>query len=68
MILVGIDAYTAAGGTVQHDPFSEDRGGWINDAALLEQLVAEHMERAAEAIRAEDWKRVAIDLQAPETC
>ncbi len=57
---VGLDAYTAAGGTVQRDLFSEDRGGWIADAALLERLVAERMEREAEAIRAEGWRWVAI--------
>ena len=28
-IFVGLDAYTAAGGTVQRDLFSEDRGGWL---------------------------------------
>lgn len=55
-------------GTVQRDLFSEDRGGWITDAALLERLVAEHMERAAEAIRAEGWKWVEVGLQAPEAC
>ena len=65
-LFVGLDAYTAAGGTVQRDLFSEDRGGWITDAALLEQLVAERMESAAEAIRAEGWKWVGIgpDAQA----
>ena len=50
---VGLDAYMTAAGRVQRDLFSEDRGGWITDAALLERLVAERMEREAEAIRAE---------------
>jgi ParB family chromosome partitioning protein len=68
VIFVGLDAYTAAGGTVQRDLFSEDRGGWITDAALLERLVAEHLEQAAETVRAEGWKWVAIGLQAPEAC
>ena len=63
-LFVGLDAYTAAGGTVQRDLFSEDRGGWITDAALLEQLVAERMESAAEAIRAEGWKWVGIGTDA----
>ena len=31
----GLDAYQAAGGTMQRDLFSEDGGGWIADAALL---------------------------------
>lgn len=63
-IFIGLDAYTAAGGTVQRDLFSEDRGGWIADPALLERLVAEHMEREAEAIQAEGWKWVAIGQEA----
>ena len=63
-LFVGLDAYTAAGGTVQRDLFSEDRGGWITDAALLEQLVAERMESAAVAIRAEGWKWVGIGTDA----
>jgi len=63
-IFVGLDVYTAAGGTVQRDLFSEDRGGWIADIALLERLVAERMEREAEAIRAEGWKWVAIGQEA----
>jgi hypothetical protein len=56
-LFVGLDAYTAAGGIVQRDLFSEDRGGWITDVALLERLVAERMNREAEAIRAEGWHR-----------
>jgi len=60
VIFTGLDAYLAAGGKVQRDLFSEDRGGWITDAALLERLVAERMEREAEAIRAEGWNWVAI--------
>jgi hypothetical protein len=63
-IFVGVDAYTAAGGTVQRDLFSEDRGGWIADPALLERLVAERMEAAAEAIRSEGWRWVAIGQDA----
>jgi len=62
----GLDAYQAAGGTVQRDLFSEDGGGWIADAGLLERLVAERMEREAEQVRAEGWRWVAIgpDAQA----
>ncbi|WP_420608242.1 ParB/RepB/Spo0J family partition protein [Novosphingopyxis sp.] len=63
-IFIGLDAYAAAGGTVQRDLFSEDRGGWIADPALLERLVAEHMEATAEAIRAEGWRWVAIGQEA----
>ncbi len=60
----GLDAYQAAGGTVQRDLFSEDGGGWIADPVLLERLVAERMEREAEAVRAEGWAWVAIGADA----
>lgn len=60
VLLVGLDAYLAAGGRVQRDLFAEDGGGWIEDAALLERLVTERMEREAEAVRAEGWAWVAI--------
>ncbi len=65
-LFVGLGAYQAAGGTVQRDLFSEDGGGWIADAALLERLVAGRMEREAEQVRAEGWRWVAIgpDAQA----
>jgi len=60
----GLDAYQAAGGTVQRDLFSEDGGGWIADAGVLERLVAERMEREAERVRAEGWRWVAIGSDA----
>jgi ParB family chromosome partitioning protein len=63
-LFVGLDAYTAAGGTLQRDLFSEDRGGWITDTVLLERLVAERMEREAEVIRAEGWRWVGIGQEA----
>ena len=63
-LLVGLDAYVAAGGVVQRDLFSDDRGGWIADPLLLERLVAERMEAAAETIRIEGWRWVAIGSDA----
>jgi len=60
----GLDAYQAAGGTAQRDLFSEDGGGWIADPVLLERLVAERMEREAEAVRTEGWAWVAIGADA----
>ena len=61
---VGLDTYLAAGGTVQRDLFSEDRGGWITDPALLERLVAARMDSEAETIRTEGWRWVAIGPEA----
>lgn len=61
---VGIDAYVQAGGCVLRDLFEEDRGGWLQDAALLDKLATDKLKADAEAIAAEGWKwvEVAIDL------
>jgi len=55
---VSIDAYEAAGGIVMRDLFQEDEGGWLQDPALLDRLVAEKLAHEADAIRAEGWKWV----------
>ena len=57
---VGIADYEAAGGVVLRDLFEADDGGWLQDPALLERLVAEKLEREAEAVRAEGWKWVEV--------
>jgi len=59
---VGIEAYEAAGGTIIRDLFDED-GGYLADAALLDRLVREKLQRMAEPVLAEGWKWVEI---APE--
>ena len=63
-LFVGIDTYVASGGCVVRDLFEEDRGGWLQDAALLNRLVLEKLGAEADRIRAEGWKWVeaAIDL------
>jgi ParB family chromosome partitioning protein len=62
---VGLDAYLAAGGVVLNDLFQSDDGGWLQDVALLDRLVAETLERAAEAVRAEGWKWVEVGVELP---
>jgi len=57
---VGIDAYEDAGGIVLRDLFEADDGGWLQDPALLDRLVAEKLEREAEAVRAEGWKWIEV--------
>ena len=52
-VFVGIDAYEAAGGIVLRDLFQSDDGGWLQDAALLDRLVAENLKATAETIAAE---------------
>jgi ParB family chromosome partitioning protein len=53
---VGLLAYEAAGGSVLRDLFEEDGGGWLEDVALLERLVADKLRTEAETVAAEGWK------------
>jgi ParB family transcriptional regulator, chromosome partitioning protein len=53
---VGLAAYEAAGGVITRDLFEDDDGGWLQDAGLLDRLVAEKLAREAEALRGEGWK------------
>lgn len=55
---VGAEAYEYAGGIILRDLFQSDDGGWWQDAALLDRLVAEKLAREAEAIKAEGWRWV----------
>ncbi|MBB4010436.1 ParB/RepB/Spo0J family partition protein [Allorhizobium taibaishanense] len=56
-IFVGAEAYIEAGGTILRDLFTEDRGGYFEDAVLLDRLVLEKLESIAADLRAaEGWK------------
>jgi ParB family chromosome partitioning protein len=56
-IFIGAEAYGEAGGTILRDLFTEDGGGWFEDPALLDRLVAEKLAGIAEEVRAkEGWK------------
>lgn len=64
-VYVGLEAYEAAGGVVMRDLFDEDNGGWLQDPALLEQLVIEKLKTDAEALKAEEgwkWVEAAFDF------
>ncbi len=54
------EAYEAAGGSVLRDLFQGDDGGWLQDVALVDRLVAERLEREAETVRAEGWKWIEV--------
>jgi ParB family chromosome partitioning protein len=45
---------------VLRDLFEEDGGGWLEDIALLERLVAEKLRTEAETIAAENWKWIEV--------
>jgi ParB/RepB/Spo0J family partition protein len=63
--LVGLVEYEAAGGIVLRDLFEADDGGWLQDPALLDRLVAEKLERESEAVRTEGWKWVEVAPEFP---
>ena len=64
-VFVGLDAYEAAGGAVLRDLFQSDDGGWLQDVALLDRLVAEKLKATADEIAAEGWKWVEARLSLP---
>jgi ParB family chromosome partitioning protein len=57
---IGVEAYLEAGGTILRDLFQGDDGGWLQDVALVNRLVAEKLEREADAIRTEGWKWIEV--------
>ena len=57
---VGIKAYEKAGGAVLRDLFDDENAGWLTDTALVNQLAAAKLEKAAETVRSEGWKWVEI--------
>ena len=54
------EAYEAAGGAVLRDLFQGDDGGWLQDVALVDRLVAERLEREADSVRAEGWHWIEV--------
>ncbi|MEY9441702.1 ParB/RepB/Spo0J family partition protein [Bradyrhizobium elkanii] len=63
---VGLAAYTEAGGTVLRDLFTDDRGGYLEDIALLDLLVTARLNREADALRAaEGWRWTEAHLDFP---
>nr|WP_231639053.1 hypothetical protein [Sphingomonas profundi] len=62
---VGIDAYVEAGGEVLNDLFQADEGGWLQDAGLLDMLVAEKLREAADTVAAEGYKWIETLVDVP---
>ncbi len=61
----GVGAYEAAGGTVSRDLFEEDDGGWLQDPALLDQLVTEKLKHEAGKLQDEGWKWITVAADFP---
>ncbi|WP_324695172.1 ParB/RepB/Spo0J family partition protein [Novosphingobium sp. RL4] len=65
-VFVGAEAYTEAGGVILRDLFTEDRGGFCEDAALLDRLVIENLHEIAEGVKAgEGWKWAEVHIDYP---
>ncbi len=65
-IFVGAETYAATGGNIIRDLFTEDRGGFYEDPALLNRLVIEKLEKiAADLQEAEGWKWVSVHIEFP---
>ena len=65
VLFVGVDAYEAAGGIALRDLFQGDDGGWLEDPALLDRLVADKLQVEAQAIAAEGWKWIEVSTDLP---
>jgi ParB family chromosome partitioning protein len=57
---IGVDAYIEAGGTMLRDLFQGDDGGWLQDVALVDEMVAAKLKAESEAIAAEGWKWIEV--------
>jgi ParB family transcriptional regulator, chromosome partitioning protein len=67
-IFVGAEKYTEVGGTILRDLFTEDRGGYFEDVALLDMLVLAKLGREANALmEAEGWKWAQVFLDYPHS-
>jgi ParB family chromosome partitioning protein len=64
-VFVGADAYVEAGGTIIRDLFSDDGGGFFEDAGLLDMLAVEKLREIAETVQVEGWKWAEAHIDYP---
>ncbi len=65
-VFVGAETYGEAGGIILRDLFSEDGGGWFEDAALLDRLATEKLAAMAVEVRErEGWKWAEAHIDYP---
>lgn len=62
---VGIEAYAEAGGVISRDLFEDDKGGWLQDPALLDRLAEAKLKAEAEHLAEEGWKWIAAAIDFP---
>ncbi len=59
---VGVDTSETAGGTLLHNLFQGDDGGWFEDP---DRLVTEKLQAEAKTVAVEDWKWIEVALELP---
>ena len=64
-LFIGAEAYDAAGGIILRDLFQTDHGGFLQDTSLLDRMVAQKLEREADALRGEGWKWIEVAADFP---
>ncbi|MDX8457859.1 ParB/RepB/Spo0J family partition protein [Mesorhizobium humile] len=65
-IFIGAEAFIEAGGMIIRDLFTDDRGGFYDDAALLDRMVIEKLQSVAETIKqGEGWKWADVHIDYP---
>jgi len=57
---IGVKAYETAGGIIIRDLFDTKDEGYFADSQLLDRLVAEKLDQAAQAVRKEGWLWVEV--------
>ena len=60
---VGVDAYVAAGGTLERDLFDEENEGYLADRALLDRLVTERSTSLVADLQAHGWAWAEVHLE-----
>lgn len=64
-VFIGVDAYVDAGGTIIRDLFTEDDGGFFEDAGLLDMLVSERLREIVAGVLDEGWKWAEASIDFP---
>ncbi|WP_336810107.1 ParB/RepB/Spo0J family partition protein [Bosea sp. MMO-172] len=64
-LFVGAAAYEAEGGIVLRDLFQQDGGGWFQDIALLDRMVADKLKVMADETAGEGWKWIEASVNLP---
>lgn len=64
-VFVGPESYSEAGGVIIRDLFSDDGGGFFEDAGLLDMLAIEKLLEVAAEVKMEGWKWTSVQIDYP---